>query len=1166
MENTVKNNTLQISSLNINGLRYKKNKVIDFIKQNNIHILLLQEIHNIDIQQTTLYFRQNGLVIYCNKIRNEHNNFDGTAFIFKKDLESKFCFQNYVLQNNRLQKLSVTSKENDYNFDIYNLYLKTGDTAYVKRQRLKSLELLEQNLKESGDKDLRTLVGGDFNFVTHEMDTNKIPNGGMDIEKWVQIENIFNLKDSFRRQHPSKRAYTKITCSTTTRRIDRLHCNFKVNNYDHIPISFSDHILSPTLTINGSTQIKWGEGSWKLNVNLIDVHTVETIKGMWSSFKMFNDQTDIKVFWDKMKNMLKKYYIIKGKQKSKNNKNDLQKKEQEINNLIENLTAEQLQDSTRYRDLKVQIMEYEKMKVRCFQIHNRVKNIQNEMEYPSKSFYSKLTKEKEKSQISVIKNNKGKLETEPEKIIDVIYKFYKDLWQNENMIDEQVQNNYLENIGVIEQDKNYEQNQYTSPFFDMEDLEEALQQQFKKGNSPGSDGFSYEFYKGNWETIKDDLLQTYNSSYISQNLPKSMNETIVKLIPKKGDLSDVKNWRPISMLNVDYKLLSRMIYNKTVKILNKRTSLNQKAIFPGRQLVDVHLNTASVIQYSKEHRNTNLAIAKFDLEKAFDNVNHRFMFKMLAKLKLPTPLIKWIQILYKKPTCKILVNGAFSQIINIRKGLRQGCPLSMLLFGIVLEALIQKIEKNEMIQGVSLGPSTTLKLQACVDDLDYYVTTNASLVHILHEMEKFWECAGQKINKDKTEIITQGPMMNEGIRNSIFCNKVVKKINILGIVYSFEEDNLDENIIKVIKKMKSVIEIHKERNLSYYGRIQIIKSLIMPLIFQKMLCLDIKTKHLKEVQDIISKFLWFPDNELIERRVIIADYEYGGLNMVDVQSRYQAAVLFKTKQIAQAINKNEFWIKYAYFNIGSTLRLVNQELYSNREPHKSSPAGYWRNVQSLLLKVFEKNKEINWKEIEFKELYKLLKKENAYGCKSKPWMDIHLFKKDKHLFTNKERQYSFLIAHNAVMCGQKRRFSEIFVDIPRWNLNNCKFCHFHTDNIDHWFSGECAVIKKVFDVSKGLYYMTTSQRLLIDRKLIYYNTVENWETEYLKVKLIAIIKKTIMIEKAKLDKYGSFVQNKDNFVYNNIMYEVRRHFMFTLKNNAILINSGTNNYWCILNS
>ena len=326
MENTVKNNTLQISSLNINGLRYKKNKVIDFIKQNNIHILLLQEIHNIDIQQTTLYFRQNGLVIYCNKIRNEHNNFDGTAFIFKKDLESKFCFQNYVLQNNRLQKLSVTSKENDYNFDIYNLYLKTGDTAYVKRQRLKSLELLEQNLKESGDKDLRTLVGGDFNFVTHEMDTNKIPNGGMDIEKWVQIENIFNLKDSFRRQHPSKRAYTKITCSTTTRRIDRLHCNFKVNNYDHIPISFSDHILSPTLTINGSTQIKWGEGSWKLNVNLIDVHTVETIKGMWSSFKMFNDQTDIKVFWDKMKNMLKKYYIIKGKQKSKNNKNDLQKK------------------------------------------------------------------------------------------------------------------------------------------------------------------------------------------------------------------------------------------------------------------------------------------------------------------------------------------------------------------------------------------------------------------------------------------------------------------------------------------------------------------------------------------------------------------------------------------------------------------------------------------------------------------------------------------------------------------------------------------------------------------------------------------------------------------------------------------------------------------------
>ena len=255
--------------------------------------------------------------------------------------------------------------------------------------------------------------------------------------------------------------------------------------------------------------------------------------------------------------------------------------------------------------------------------------------------------------------------------------------------------------------------------------------------------------------------------------------------------------------------------------------------------MDIHLNTNSVLQFCRDNKNTNIAIAKFDLEKAFDNVNHRFLFKMLKKLKLPNSLVKWIQILYKEPTCRIVVNGAFSNLIQITKGLRQGCPLSMLLFGIVLEALIQKVILNDQILGVKFGSETNLKLQACADDLTFYVSSKRSLDLVDYEMQLFQNVAGQKRNESKTEIIANGRQIAQQLQTSRFANKVMTKIDILGVVYSFQEPLLIENVMRLVNKVQTSINLHKERNLSLYGKIQLIKTKIFPLIFQKLLFLPL---------------------------------------------------------------------------------------------------------------------------------------------------------------------------------------------------------------------------------------------------------------------------------------------------------------------------------------
>ena len=204
---------------------------------------------------------------------------------------------------------------------IYNVYLKTGNTSFVKAQRLESIKLLEEDMK-STDMD-KLIIGGDFNFVTNHLDTssqNEIANKKLscevDTKRWVEICRQLKIHDCFRKQSKIGRAYTKLTGGRVARRIDRFHSNDNIVNYAHIPISFSDHCASPGIIFQTSKTIRWGEGYWKLDSSLLDAHTVNRIKEIWTTFKAYDfNTTNIVEWWDKMKSRIKKYLVITGNRK-----------------------------------------------------------------------------------------------------------------------------------------------------------------------------------------------------------------------------------------------------------------------------------------------------------------------------------------------------------------------------------------------------------------------------------------------------------------------------------------------------------------------------------------------------------------------------------------------------------------------------------------------------------------------------------------------------------------------------------------------------------------------------------------------------------------------------------------------------------------------------------
>ena len=397
---------------------------------------------------------------------------------------------------------------------------------------------------------------------------------------------------------------------------------------------------------------------------------------------------------------------------------------------------------------------------------------------------------------------------------------------------------------------------------------------------------------------------------------------------------------------------------------------------------------------------------------------------------------------------------------------------------------------------------------------------------------------------------------NDMMSSVSYKNYMKRKINILGIIYSFESLCIEENMIKTLKKAEKIIAFNKDRNLSLYGRVQVLKTKVIPLFFMKMQCLPMKN-YIKRIENMLFKFVWNQyGEELVERNQIICEYTDGGLNMVDFASRYKAAVTFKLKEIANATNKSEFWIKFAYYNIGSTLRNINLNLYSNSEPHMTTADSYWSEVKLTFELISE---TLDWQVIKFKDLYKVFKAKVELPKLSKPWRNIHLMKIFKHHFTNVERQISYLIANDALRFGQYKRQNTPFIDIQTWNSFNCKFCNAHNDNILHLLNPDCVVMKQVFLMTKHFFKFVIKRDIDLNEKLIMHNdiplknnvdgTVEEEKLSLMKLKLVAVLKRVMIEEKEQCDRYKNVisVDQRLDFI-NKLLSKVKNKFMIFYNN------------------
>ncbi|GJS13544.1 putative RNA-directed DNA polymerase, eukaryota, reverse transcriptase zinc-binding domain protein [Tanacetum coccineum] len=219
------------------------------------------------------------------------------------------------------------------------------------------------------------------------------------------------------------------------------------------------------------------------------------------------------------------------------------------------------------------------------------------------------------------------------------------------------------------------------------------------------DDISRPFFSSNLFLIKEDFWNCVKLFESSCDLSNGCNPSFIVLIPKKKDPIGFSDYRPISLIGCVYKVISKLLATRLAKVINSVIGPNQSAFIEGWQILDGCLIASKIIRMAALE-NHKLLLFKVDFEKAFDSVNWNFLLSIITQMGFGGKWRNWISSCLSSASISVMINGSPSKEFKMEHGLRQGDPLSPLLFLIVAEALkiaiIEACNKG-VFKGVSLA-------------------------------------------------------------------------------------------------------------------------------------------------------------------------------------------------------------------------------------------------------------------------------------------------------------------------------------------------------------------------------------------------------------------------------------------------------------------------------
>ena len=379
--------------------------------------------------------------------------------------------------------------------------------------------------------------------------------------------------------------------------------------------------------------------------------------------------------------------------------------------------------------------------------------------------------------------------------------------------------------------------------------------------SPGPDGLTSRFYSAAWHTVGKEVTGAILKFFEQSHMPTATNSTILTLLPKFSEATEIKDYRPISCCNTLYKVVSKLMVAKLKPLLPSIILPNQSAFIKCRELLENCVLASEII--SGDHRNKGpkrLSI-KIDIAKAFDTVKWDFILACLEDLDLPTVYLCWIKECISTIAFSVGINGSLHGFFRGTKGIRQGDPLSPYLFGLAMNVLSHMLNKAALEGRIGYHPrckESALTHLCFADDLLIFSDGSpASVQGILQVLSDFQYLSGLAISPQKSCFFPAALSSSEidPISSASGIPRGILPMRYLGFPLNTKKLSL-LNREPLLQKIKSKISCWTSKYISFAGRLQLLSSVISGLINFWCAAFILPSECIKHINSLCVAFLW----------------------------------------------------------------------------------------------------------------------------------------------------------------------------------------------------------------------------------------------------------------------------------------------------------------------
>lgn len=874
---------VKLLSLNVRGLRNvnKRRAIFSYLKMQKATIFCLQETYSSPQDEQLWSAEWGGRIIYS------HGTTHSKGVCTLLNTNSPFNLSSIQVDpEGRLLIAKLTIEEKS--FFITNIY--APNNCHDQDDFIKTLS---QQLISKTDTS-KVIIAGDWNITLNRIDKlGGIPwKATSSRNTLVDLMDELNLTDIYRELHPKSKSFTYVSKPLNLKsRIDyflaprSLSCDVR---QAEIRISTAPDHNAIFLSIDIKSEFARGPGLWKFNNTLLeDINYQELITFYYPQIiRKYPKVTDKQLLWELIKMDLRSKTIDYSKRKRR----ELRSKEEALQKELQELDFEICNGNYLDQDILEKFESAKEELKRLHETRGKEAMFRSKMKWveqgekPTKYFFNLEKTNYEKKLIREVKLENEEIVSNPAQVNKEIEVFYKKMYtakinrNGDNHLFEQKFNDFIEDLNIPQ--VNDEEQSFLEKDLTINEMKEAINS-FADNKSPGEDGFTKEFYQTFFDLLCKDLLNSFNEAFRKSSLSISQKRGTITLIPKGDEnLTELKNWRPISLLNIDYKILTKILAKRLEKVLPNLVHSDQTGFVNGRYIGQNIRLLNDIMEYTDIKKLPGIFLF-VDFEKAFDTIEWSFISKTLEVFNFGGTFRKWFYVIYNNVQSSVMNGGRITNYFEVTRGVRQGCPLSPSLFILAVELLALKIRQSPNCRGLCLPNDKEARISQFADDTTIITNSTDSLKSHLQIIEVFGAISGLRLNKKKTKAMWLGSMKHNTSKILEF-KSTREPIKILGTFISYNQDkNIEENFLSKIRKMKTKLNLWLSRDLTLYGKSLLAKSLGVSQLVYAASLLSVPNAVIKIVQTQLFSFLWKNKKDKIKRAVVYQLPAQGGLNFIN---------------------------------------------------------------------------------------------------------------------------------------------------------------------------------------------------------------------------------------------------------------------------------------------